>query len=282
MKVPAPAIGPPAVSIGTWTRTSMKRLHEVKPIWHALIWITAYIVLVNVGDGLSELVGRPKAATIPLLVVLAVALLLYLRRYGWLGRYGLRPLSRQDFRSTLLYAPLLVVAALPWLLNEVRDDLDRTAVLLVCGLMVCVGFIEELLFRGLLFKAVLRRGTLRRAVLIAGVTFGIGHVVNLARGYTGREQILQIGVAVALGIVLTLLFAVTGTIVPLIVFHLLYNIGGSVTAGTPGSELALVVVTVVISAGYALYLVGVLRRSGSTETPGTAVRAEPLGARGRG
>ena len=84
--------------------------------------------------------------------------------------------------------------------------------------------------------------------------------VNLARG--GIEQIIQVGFGVVLGIVLALLFAVTGRIVPLIIFHTLLNISGSVTAPNAGYDTIMLLVTTVISAAYAIYLVYALRQRG--------------------
>lgn len=101
--------------------------------------------------------------------------------------------------------------------------------------------------------------------MISGVTFGIGHVVNLARGMSPLEQSIQVGFGVVLGIVLALLFAVTGTIVPLIVFHALLNITGNITAGDPKADLVMLATTTVVCVGYGLYLVAVLRRRGPAE-----------------
>jgi membrane protease YdiL (CAAX protease family) len=235
-----------------------------------VIWIVAYVLLVNIGDWLSELMGRPQLATAPILAVLSIVLFIYVRRNGWLRYYGLRPLRGSDARGTLLYLPLVVIAGMQYV-KGLRSDLDVAAVLLIVVLMVCVGFIEELVFRGFLFRAILANASLKRAVLISGATFGIGHIVNLARGYTGLDQIIQIGFGVILGIVLALLFAVTGTIVPLIVFHTVLNISGNVTVADSGAELAMLAATAVICAGYAAYLVAVLRRRG----PDAEVRSLP-------
>ncbi|BEH01469.1 CPBP family intramembrane metalloprotease [Brooklawnia propionicigenes] len=239
----------------------MKKLNEVSPIWHAVVWIVAYVLLVPVGDRLSELVGEPNSVTAPLLVVLAIVLIVYVSRNGWLRYYGVRSFRSGDFTKTLLYLPLLAIVLLQYAKGW-REGLDLTAVLLIVALMVCVGFIEELVFRGFLFRAILTKSTLTRAIVISGVTFGIGHIVNLARGYTGVEQIIQIGFGVVLGIVLALLFAVTGTIVPLIIFHTLLNISGNVTAPDAGFDVIMLAITILISVGYAVYLVTVLRRKG--------------------
>lgn len=79
---------------------------------------------------------------------------------------------------------------------------------------------------------------------------------------TPVEQAIQIGFGVVLGIVLVLLFAVTGTIVPLIAFHTLLNIYGNLTRADPAWESLVLAATTVICAGYAAYLVSVLRRRG--------------------
>ena len=241
---------------------AINALNRKSPIWHAVIWIVAYVALVNVGDWLSELIGKPNLATSVLLVAFSIGLIFYVARNGWLSFYGLGPLRKNSFTGTWLYIPLAVIAALQ-LFKGFKENLDVTAVLLIVVLMICVGFIEELLFRGFLFKGILTKGTLTRAVLISGVTFGIGHVVNLARGYTGTEQLLQIGFAIVVGIVLALLFAVTGTIIPLIIFHILFNIGGNLTASNSEYDFVVLLATVVISIGYGAYLVGRLRRHGA-------------------
>ncbi len=246
----------------------MRKLHEKRPIWHAVAWIGIYVVAVNIGDGLSDMIGEPNSGTTALLAVLSIWLILYLRRDGWLEYYGVRPVHRADFNTTWLYIPLVLIAVMQYA-KGLRDDVDLTAVLLILALMVCVGFLEELIFRGMLFRGIQRTSNLTRAVVISGVTFGIGHIVNLARGMTGLEQVMQIGFGVVMGIVLALLFAVTGTIVPLIVFHTLFNISGTLTASNPGSELLMLAATTVLCAGYAAYLVSVLRRGGAD--PGISV-----------
>lgn len=236
----------------------MRTLQHKSPVWHAVAWIGIYVVAVNIGDALSEVIGVPNSGTAAVLAVVSLWLILYLRADGWLPYYGVRAVRRSDFDKTWLYIPLVLTAAMQFT-KGLRDDLDLTAVLLIVALMICVGFLEELIFRGMLFRGIQRTSTLTRAVVISGVTFGIGHIVNLARGMTAVEQIIQIGFGIVLGIVLALLFAVTETIVPLIVFHALLNISGNLTAGDPGAEWLMLAATTVLCAGYAAYLVSVLR-----------------------
>lgn len=237
----------------------MRRLRESSPIWHALAWIGIYIGVVNVGDALSELIGVENAVTALLLIVLCVVAVRYLRANGWLEHYGLRAMRRTDFVRTLYYLPLLVIGLLQ-LIKGPKDGLDLQSVLLVVVLMLGVGFLEELIFRGFLYRALRTQHGVVAAVLISGVTFGVGHVVNLARGYTGTQQLLQIVIAIALGIVLALLFAVTGTIVPGVVFHVLLNISANVTSNNQRLEAYVVAASVLICAAYLPYLLRKLRK----------------------
>lgn len=239
----------------------MNRLQENRPIWHAVAWIAIYVIAVNIGDWLSTLVGVPNSGASAVLVLLAVWLVVRLRKHGWLTYYGVRPLRRRDFNATLLYIPLLLVALMQFT-KGFRDDLSFTTVALIIVLMVGVGFLEELIFRGMLFRGIQRTSTLPRAVVISGVTFGIGHIVNLTRGMAPLDQAIQIAFGVTLGIVLALLFAVTGTIVPLIAFHALLNISGNLTRADAQAELVMLAATTLVCAGYAGYLITVLRRRG--------------------
>lgn len=40
--------------------------------------------------------------------------------------------------------------------------------------MLCVGFLEEMIFRGLLFEAIAKENV-KKAIIISSVTFGIRH-----------------------------------------------------------------------------------------------------------
>lgn len=226
---------------------------ERKPILHTIMWIMVYIVGVNIGDGFEAQTGIPNLVTALLLAALSVVLIAYLKRNGGVERFGLKRLQREDMKQALYFVPLLLLV-LTQFVKGLDASLSMRDIAVFCLLMTGVGFIEELLFRGLLYQAIENKSGVKRAVLISGITFGIGHIVNLMRGYGYAEQTGQVIVAVAIGIALALLVAVTRNIVPGILFHILFNISGSVTNPGTGRDMMLALFIVVISLGYAFYL----------------------------
>ena len=231
----------------------MKRLQETKPIWHAVVWIAIYVGVVNLGDMLSSTLGVANLATSLLLVVLSLTLLFYVRKNHWLEYYGLASLGTAQLQPMLFYIPLVAIAFIQYL-KGFNPDLDLQDIVIIVVLMVCVGFLEELLFRGFLFQAILKTASLNRAVIISGITFGIGHIVNLARGYSTADQAIQIVAAIFIGLVLACCVAMTKTILPGVIFHALFNISGSVTNNNLEMETTILIAIVVISLFYSLYL----------------------------
>ena len=249
----------------------MVRLREKQPVWFAVLWIGIYIITVNVGDAFSEALGVPNLVTAPLLIALSVGLLVFLRRHGWLEPYGVALPKPRDLKVVWYYAPLALMVLVLVLLG-VDSALGATGTALAVLLMLGVGFLEEVVFRGFLYKAILKRSGFKRAVIISGVTFGIGHIVNLLRGYTGAEQLLQIVAGVALGIVLALLFALTGSILPGALFHVLLNIGGTLTQRTLTGDAIAVMVMLVVSAIYGTHLWRTMRTRRTSDTTANTSR----------
>lgn len=234
----------------------MSNLMEKKPILHAVLWIAIYIAAVNAGDAWSEATGMPYITGI-LLILLSAVLFAYLRKNQRLTYYGLRKVSAQDARRALFYIPLIVLAFIQLFVGVSRTAVANVTV--TCLLMAGTGFIEEMLFRGFLYQGIRRRRGVVPAILISGITFGLGHVVNLLRGYTLAEQAEQIATAVVIGIVLAMLVAISRSIVPGILFHIIFNITGTIAA--PDNvfghfqTLYLLLAILVISALYAVSLI---------------------------
>lgn len=92
-------------------------------------------------------------------------------------------------------------------------------------LMLCVGFIEEVIFRGLLFRAIVK-DNVKTAIIISSITFGIGHLLNLVNG-RGMElvaNLFQVVGAIAFGFLFVILLYCSGSLFPCIIAHSVINI----------------------------------------------------------
>lgn len=238
----------------------MRKLQQTRPIRHAIIWIAVYIVTVNIGDALGEQLQFPGLTSI-LLLALSTVLLVYLRVGRRFASIGIRAVQPGTLPSTFFYLPLFAIAFAQYA-KGFTPTLDLQAVTFAVLLVAAVGFIEELLFRGFLLNALRTRGSVDRAIVISGVTFGLGHIVNLLRGYSVTDQALQLVAAVLIGVALAYCAVLTGSILPGVVFHALFNLSGTITNHSTTLDTVIVGGIALVMIGYIITLRGHLARSG--------------------
>ena len=157
----------------------MKKLYEKNELTFALVWIVIYCVLQSLANPLNKAIGVAYAASVAFCFLQAVVLFAFIRKNNLQKRYGLcKPLVPAC--RFLYYVPLVVLAS-GNLWNGVALNYTsvETACRVVC--MFCVGFLEEVIFRGLLFESI-AKDNIKSAVIISSVTFGIGHIINLFNG----------------------------------------------------------------------------------------------------
>ena len=234
----------------------MKKLYAKSEIWFAVAWIIAYVVLVSTGDNISKALDIEKIVTLPILIAMSAILYFFVRKNGLTEKYGLcKP--RLPAAKMLYYIPLLVLLTANLWYDAQLNQSPMETVLYVLS-MFCVGFLEEMIFRGLLFQAMAKNGV-RSAIIVSSVTFGIGHIVNLFNG-SGAEllpNLLQVVYAIAIGFAFVMIYCKTKSLMPCILTHSVFN-GLSAFANeaamTPQREIVSGILLAVIGGGYALYL----------------------------
>jgi ribosomal protein S18 acetylase RimI-like enzyme len=129
--------------------------------------------------------------------------------------------------------------------------------------MCFVGFLEEVIFRGLLFRA-MGGSASRSAILVAALTFGMGHAVNLLLGEPVLDTLLQLVYASAIGFCFIAVFCVSGTIWPCILAHVFIN-STSVFAVQPGEgkAVAMALVQTLLGVAYGSWLFYRSKKTGS-------------------
>lgn len=211
----------------------MKKLYEKNELTFAIVWIVVYCVLQSLANPLNKAIGVAYAASAAFCVLQTVVLFAFIRKNHLQKRYGLckSPVPACRF---LYYVPLIILAS-----GNLWNGFafNYTPVETVCRIicMLCVGFLEEVIFRGLLFESI-AKDNIKSAVIISSVTFGIGHIINLFNG-SGMDlvnNLCQIVFAIAVGFLLVTVFYRGGSLLPCILVHSAIN-----TLGTFANDMNL-------------------------------------------
>lgn len=198
----------------------MKRFYQKNELTFSIIWIALYVVLFSIADSISADLGTDKIITAPLGVMMAVFLVVWIIKNGLSEKYGLHKI-KIDYGKYLYFLPLVVIASTN-LWGGVALQLSVLETVLYVVSMLCVGFIEEVIFRGFLFKALCIKNV-KRAIIISSLTFGLGHIVNLLNGAQVLSTMLQITYAVAIGFLFTIIFYKSKSLIPCIITHSVIN-----------------------------------------------------------
>ena len=234
----------------------MKKLYEKSRLTFSIIWIVAYCVLMSAGDSLSDKIGIAKAVTLPIALTMSAVLLIFIKRNGLRDEYGLCK-SKVPAGKMLFYLPLALMMAAN-LFSGLTMNFSPIETVFYILTMLCVGFLEEVIFRGLLFKSMAENG-IKSAIAVSSITFGIGHIINLFNG-SGAEllpNILQVIYAMAASFMFVMIFYKSGSLIPCIIGHGFFNalsVFADESALSLNQQIISCVFLVVISSGYALYI----------------------------
>ena len=236
----------------------MTKLYKKSEITFAILWIVAYVVLSSLADQLSEMLGVTKSVTAALHIVMSLTLFFWIRNNGLGEKYGFcKP--KVPAKRFLYYLPLVIIASTAFW-GGVKLQYGFPGAPLFFISMCCVGFLEEVIFRGLLFRA-MEKDNPRTAIIVSALTFGLGHIVNLFNG-SGRDltaSLVQIVFAILVGFVLILIFYHGKSLIPCILFHAANNaltVFAAEGSMSPQVNMILnLVLIVVVLGGYMLYLV---------------------------
>lgn len=242
----------------------LDRIYDRSELTFALVWIGIYCLANSSANSVSAAIGIDSAFTCVINGILVTILYLWIRKKGLLSYFGLCK-SRIPASKFLYYLPLALFASTNLWLGFGRNlpALDTVCYILS---MLCVGFLEEVIFRGFLFKA-LAKDNVKTAIVISSITFGVGHILNLFNG-SGMElldNICQVVGAIACGFLFVLIFHRGGSLLPCIIAHGVNNavsVFANETGITTQTRLLLSAAVLVIVITYTL----TLRRTLSVKT----------------
>lgn len=251
----------------------MQKLYIKSELWFAILWIILYVLGTSAADGVSDAAGMPKSITLVFHIALCIIAAGWMKQNGLLEKYGLcRPYASAS--GFLYYIPLLILISCNLWFGVVMNMSPAETALYV-GSMICVGFLEEIIFRGFLFKAMCR-DSVKAAIIVSSLTFGIGHLVNLING-SGADlvsNLCQVCYAAAIGFLFVILFYRGGSLWPCIITHSAVNALSAFSneaAQTTEIEIVTATVLTIVPVVYALVLIKTLPKAlMKVEEQGTA------------
>lgn len=212
-------------------------------------------VLQSLANPLNKIIGIEYSASATF-CILQTVILAFMKKNCLLEQYGLcKPTV--PARRLFYYVPLIIlVTGNLWNGIAVNYPMVDT----ICRIvgMLCVGFVEEVIFRGFLFKA-MAKDNVKSAIIVSSITFGIGHLMNLVNG-SGMDlvnNLCQVIFAIAMGFLLVTIFYCSGRLLPCIITHSAVNMLNTFayeTGITAEKQIVHCLFMIVIAAAYTLIL----------------------------
>lgn len=155
-------------------------------------------------------------------------------------------------KEFLYFIPLLILMSIN-LWGGVQIKNTTSEIIFYILFMICVGFLEEIIFRGFLFK-MMAKDNVNTAIIVSSLTFGIGHIINLFNGADLIPTLIQVCYAVAGGYLFVIIFQKGKSLWPCIIAHASINALSIFGVENTISTYIAPVFLILISVSYAVYL----------------------------
>ncbi len=200
----------------------INKLYENSELYFSLVFIFIYCFVNSLANNISEKIGIESSVTFLFNIIFSVFLYIFIKRKNLLKYYGIcrSNISADRF---LWYIPLIIFTSNNlWLGFSFNISFIKASFYILN--MLCVGFLEELIFKAFLFKA-LCKDNIKTAIMISSISFGIGHILNLFNGSGMQilDNICQIIGAIACGFLFVFIFYRGGSLIPCILAHSINN-----------------------------------------------------------
>lgn len=240
----------------------MKRLYDKSNIIFSIILIVIYCVTLSIGDSVSSLIGIEKIISLFIALLFSLIIIIFIYKYKLKEEYGLCNI-KVSYKKVLYFIPLIILMSTNlWYGVTMNLSIHETIIYILT--MLCVGFLEEIIFRGFLFNA-MKKDNLKVAIIVSSITFGIGHIINLING-SGADLInnlLQVVYATSAGFMFVMIYYKTNSLIPCIITHGVFNalsVFSKEVASIEMNVLSCLIITL-ITGLYALYLLFSIKRN---------------------
>lgn len=164
---------------------------------------------------------------------------------------GFTRMEKGSIKTVLYFVPV-IVAKLGFLFYGINPDI-RT-IMALAFFTIVIGLSEELYFRGIILRKLMDCFTVKQTVFLSSVLFAVVHISQAFSGAGINMVSLIIINALIFGIVASEIVILTNSIVPVIIWHTLYNFINWIALVNETTEVILIIIQSIIMIIYAYYL----------------------------
>ena len=184
-----------------------------------LITISSIVIYLLVNSLCINNFGDTHYITAIANILLSLIIIIFILKNNLVSYYKLD--SFPKLKQFLYFIPLLLLMSVNlWSGININNSIPEIIFFIIS--MICVGFLEEIIFRGFLFQ-MMSKDSLHQAILVTSLTFGIGHVLNLLNGAEFIPTIIQIIYAVSTGYMFAIILVKGNSLWPCIITHSVVN-----------------------------------------------------------
>ncbi len=168
-----------------------------------------------------------------------------------LSQIGFARAGEAGVKTALYFLPLLA-AKTGFLFFGVEQNTET--ILALAFFTAAIGLSEEIYFRGVILKQLTAHFSARQAVLLSSAFFAAVHISQALSGTGVLLVALTVVNALIFGIVAAEIVILTGSLIPVILWHALYDFINWIAPVRGVTEILLTVVQTVIMIAYGIYL----------------------------
>lgn len=260
----------------------IKRFAETKPVLFSTMVLITSILLTEIplASVMAPYFGKQIAHYLGMILkqgLVGLALFGLLARFGWKRLAGFT--KRTEWKQIWLGWPMLLYC----LLNTVNfldmgigiDFTQPVRIVLLVLANLSTGWFEETMGRGVMLVSMLKKwGQTRlgiiKAVLVSGVLFSLGHIINMLMGrYPLTNNIAQLAYSLFSAIIFAACVLRNRAIWPVMVLHALFNlashlneivIGGTLQPAVTVIGTSETLITILLTLPLGLYGLFLLRK----------------------
>jgi len=160
------------------------------------------------------------------ILMILICSIIISRYFSWSEIGFIAPLNT---KSLVWLIPIYMVLIVGWAFlisdfNTLKINRQQWEDFALIGFVtLLVGVAEELMFRGIILHALLDKISPRKAVIVSAFAFSVLHSINIIGGVPIEGMILQLGLTFIAGFYLAGVMVKIKSIIPLIVWHWLWD-----------------------------------------------------------